>query len=460
MEITIKNVGPIKDIKIDISKELIVLTGPNNSGKTYAAYIIYGLLKTKYGIDNAPNLRDKVTKLITERSVQIDFFQVFKEMVNELSQEIADLTSKELPSIFAVDKSQFKNSEVNIEFINLDQKEKDYFSRSIQRKAIFRNTRNGFTFSISVEKKANTTEATSLVTREGVESDFNVTNEIQSGMPDIMSDFFLTILFDFIFPQAYFFPAERIALSIFSKELSIQRNNLVDKLLEYKESDNDPNPLDLLKRRLTRYSLPIRDSLEVIEDLANFKKSTTKFADLASEIEKEILSGSIQITKEGEIQFKPNKSKSTRLPLHATATAVKSLAQLVIYLRHLAKPHDFLLFDEPELNLHPNNQIIIARLMVKLVNRGFKVLLSTHSDYIIREINNMIMANEQPEIARSIGYTEDIKIAKERVGAYYFSNRKPSARALKIDKEGFDVPSIDDTISLLNQNTERFLFGE
>ena len=49
--------------------------------------------------------------------------------------------------------------------------------------------------------------------------------------------------------------------------------------------------------------------------------------------------------------------------------------------------------DEPELNLHPANQRRIARLFACLVNLGVKVFITTHSDYIVKELNTLIMLN-------------------------------------------------------------------
>src|SRR5690606_30222033 len=135
---------------------------------------------------------------------------------------------------------------------------------------------------------------------------------------EVLSDRIFDILTNFVFPNTYIAPAERIAINIFSKELSLKRNILVDKLLDLKQETND-DPLDLVKRRATRYPLPVRDSLEIAEDLNNFKKNTTEYEYLANEIETEILKGQVLISKEGEVQFKPEKAKSLKLPIHLTA---------------------------------------------------------------------------------------------------------------------------------------------
>ena len=45
MKLTVKNLGPISQAEVDLSKDLIILTGENNTGKTYVAYGIYGIIK-------------------------------------------------------------------------------------------------------------------------------------------------------------------------------------------------------------------------------------------------------------------------------------------------------------------------------------------------------------------------------------------------------------------------------
>jgi recombinational DNA repair ATPase RecF len=40
MKIEFKNVGLLNQAEIDLSKDLIVLAGPNNTGKTYATYSV------------------------------------------------------------------------------------------------------------------------------------------------------------------------------------------------------------------------------------------------------------------------------------------------------------------------------------------------------------------------------------------------------------------------------------
>lgn len=190
----------------------------------------------------------------------------------------------------------------------------------------------------------------------------------------------------------YIAPAERSAINIFSRELSIIKNRLFEGLLKSNGKANEK--LDLLKSRVNRYPRPIRDNLEIAEDLANLKKKRSAFHYLAEELEQQILKGEIRVSPGGEVKYIPDQAQDVNLEVHLSGSLVKALSNIVFYLRHLAVQGDCIVIDEPELNLHPDNQRMMARFFGRLVNEGFKVLISTHSDYIVREINNLIMCDE------------------------------------------------------------------
>ena len=102
----------------------------------------------------------------------------------------------------------------------------------------------------------------------------------------------------------------------------------------------------------------------------------------------DIIGGEYTITQDDQLYYTP---KGTRLKLTMvkSSSAVRSLLDLGFYLRHVAQKGDLLMVDEPELNLHPENQRRIARLFARLVNLGVKVFITTHSDYIVKELNTL-----------------------------------------------------------------------
>jgi ABC-type multidrug transport system ATPase subunit len=144
-----------------------------------------------------------------------------------------------------------------------------------------------------------------------------------------------------------------------------------------------------------------------------------------------------------------------------TASIVKSLASIVFYCRHQAQPNDFLIIDEPELNLHPDNQRKIARVIAQMVNAGIKVMISTHSDYIIRELNNLMMLNvkkgekQAAKLMKKYGYQKDQLLDYTKVGAYLFTSE---VTALEVTNTGFEIKTIDDEINQLNESSNEIFF--
>jgi ABC-type multidrug transport system ATPase subunit len=59
-------------------------------------------------------------------------------------------------------------------------------------------------------------------------------------------------------------------------------------------------------------------------------------------------------------------------------------------LNYYAKEGDVIFIDEPEISLHPDSQRILVRYLAELSKAGLKFVIITHSDYIVKELNNLI----------------------------------------------------------------------
>jgi predicted ATP-dependent endonuclease of OLD family len=131
--------------------------------------------------------------------------------------------------------------------------------------------------------------------------------------------------------------------------------------------------------------------------------------------------------------------------------------------------------DEPELNLHPENQRLMARLFARLVNLGIRIFVTTHSDYIIKELNTLIMLNrDEPrirEIAKREGYRTEELLSPQQIKVYMAEKtlvqlgegRRKSRLtfvAAKIDPEvGIEARSVDKTIEDMNRIQEEIVWG-
>ncbi|MGE5479631.1 MAG: AAA family ATPase [Chloroflexota bacterium] len=468
MKVRFKNIGAVKEAEIDLSKKLIVFCGPNNTGKTYLAYCVYllskGAFPTRVPLSSPlPNILDNDNiNILKQGKGTVNLYDLFIEN-NDYIKEVIEFTFKtELPQAFGLDfetkEKLFGKAEVEILFDN-----NDIVNKLIWNEKFTANFGLGVELLVTFTKKreSHSLEIT-LTQNEPIQEE-----SIKALLVHLItSNLFQSIISTFI-PNTYIAPVERNSIYTFSKELSIQRNILVDKMLELntQKSRND-NPFDMINRRATRYPLPIRDGLEVAEDLANYQKRTTEFVEFADCLEKDILDGKINITKEGEIQFLPNKAKGLKLPIHITASIVKSFSSLIIYFKHLARHGDMIIIDEPELNLHPDAQIKVARIIAQIVNKGFKVLINTHSDYIVREMNNLIMLSSitvnSNGILGELGYATTDALKPENVGAYLFDydhRTKIYVKNLEVSKEGFEAPTMDNVINDLNERAQNLYFN-
>jgi predicted ATP-dependent endonuclease of OLD family len=114
---------------------------------------------------------------------------------------------------------------------------------------------------------------------------------------------------------------------------------------------------------------------------------------------------------------------------------------------------NMLIIDEPEINLHPKYQVMIARILAKIVNAGIRLIISTHSDYIIRELNNMIMLSsiKDEETISKLGYTKDEVLLKDDLAPYYFEFQEDDNYVLGkeevVTKTGFSISEIDKVIN-------------
>jgi predicted ATPase len=445
MKIQVKELGAIKEAKIDLDKPLTLLCGQNNTGKTYLAFVIYALTKVK--VNKSP-LKISIPKLIENGylNVEIDTNQLF-EYKNRVIKDV----KLNLDTIFGIS-GEFASQMLSKFEISFDSNNESCTNKLLDIEINETTSINDQRFNLI--KKAN-----ELSLRIELIEGLDYSSIIKFEMFDyFLSSIVASRLTFYPISNAVIFPVERNSIFTFSKELSLNRNLLIDQMQRLSKGEK-MTPFDLLKNSSNRYPLAISDGLSVSNDLQNIQKNKSEFFEIATEIEEKLLTGTLTITKEGDVQFTSNKNKGKKLPIHMSASIVKTLSSLVIYLKYIAEKSDLLIIDEPEMNLHPDNQIILTRIFAKLLKKGFRLLISTHSDYIIREFNNLIMiSSDKPEVikvAEELQYDLSDAIKPENVGCYYFhfpkaSSKQVMVKEIVVDDSGFEIESIDKEINAQN----------
>ncbi|WP_343608181.1 AAA family ATPase [Chryseobacterium oranimense] len=454
MKLKVKELGAIKEGVIDLSKSLNVFCGPNGTGKTYMAYAIYGLFKKQFIVGSDEVLmRHLVDNHVF--NYEIDFVKLNKYRQN-LLKEFKD----DFDSLFGIGdnlaKEYFSRTELFFE-----ESDDEYRARILNSE---------FEVNLDVRKtkiKVLKKEGDGFLTLDIDDNTFS--NDEMSPLSLLIPSSLFFLLAVYPISNSYILPVERNSIYTFNKELSLSKQEAVDHF-HAMTGKNKVDRFELLFKKTTRYPLPIKDGLLIADDLSEYKKTTSEYFDFASEIENELLHGKVQITNEGDIQFRPDKAPKRHLPIHMTASVIKSLASLVIYLKHIARKNDLIIIDEPEINLHPDNQIILTRLLARLINKGFRLLISTHSDYVVREINNLIMLSNSKtklnDFQKVYGYKEDEFIDKDMVDVYFFnypkkktSNKQVIIEKLNVLASGFEIPSVNEAIEKQNLIAEELYYA-
>lgn len=461
MKISIKNLGVIKQAEFTLG-ELTIFCGENNTGKSYATHAMYGFLDYLRSNADFPISNDDIDTLFSVGTICIDLLAYKKDMsrlLEDASRKYSDVISK----VFAGNDKLFENSSLSISLENIDK---------IDFSAIHMmfGSAEKSVLSIISNEAIDTLEVSLIVDKlsDDVPPRHIIKRMINDGIGKAVFNNFI--------PKPFLASAERTGAAIFQNELDFTRNRVLEML---GDKSTKFNSIQFLQKFSGEYPVAVRRNVDFIRELSNIahKKSfiLKKHPEILDAF-RDIIGGEYIVTKEGEVQYVPLSNKRIKLSLVESSSAVRSLLDVGFYLRHMAAPGDLLMIDEPELNLHPVNQRRVARLIASLVNIGIKVFITTHSDYIIKEFNILIMLNQDDERLREFAKCEGYKknellnvekirmyIAEEKLLKREGAQRKSPCQTLvlaNIDKKlGIEARSFDTTIDEMNRIQEEIVWG-
>ena len=145
---------------------------------------------------------------------------------------------------------------------------------------------------------------------------------------------------------------------------------------------------------------------------------------LASQMEEAVLGGSVCVRRSDLLGFpdfvyRP-KGWDEDLRLTNASTMVSEVAAVVLYLRHLVAPESLLIIEEPESSLHPAMQVELVRRLAAVVRAGVRVVLTTHSEWVLEALANIVRSSKLPETRRKNIASEEFALRPEQVGAWLF----------------------------------------
>ena len=445
MKVSAGNLGVLKEAEFEVG-DFTLVCGDNNTGKTYATYALYGFLTNWRHLLSVEIPKPPIEALLREGMALIEV-RHFVDRVSDILKAGCERYTIYLPYVFGARADRFKETrfQVSVDDHTLSAIVKSGFERKIRGSedntifAIFKDT-GDFNFTISLL----------LNDRTGLRSIF------QEAIPGVISDTIIDLLFTDVLSRPFIVSAERTGGTLFRDKLDYR---------PYAIPSHAPD-----------YPMAVQDNINFIRRVEHVVKTdsflATDHRDILDEFA-DIIGGAVRVADNGIVSFRPARRR-VQLTLDESSSAVRSLLILGLYLRHVARPGDLLMVDEPELSLHPKNQRRIARLFARLVKLGVRVFVTTHSDYIVKELNTLIMLNHDDpylkKLAKEEKYRPEELLNPEQVRVYMAkraavddNERSVPDHILEpasIDPElGIEASSFDDTINEMNRIQEAIIWG-
>lgn len=474
-EFKFKNLGPVRDATLRLG-DLTMITGRNNTGKTYMVYTLYGFLRDfaelayevlegwsadgmiSYAI---PKSAGNIAKALLNNGHFESKFSVqdFQRDRVQLIRQMCHLYSHDkIDNVFNAQSGTFRRSVFDAEIGELES-ERSSFGLTLDAQIggelsiIF----NEGTLHISFEQDRN------LEDEEKLSTELRAHRRIRGYLLErnIMQAFARLLFYD---SQALFYPqldcstSVRQAVSLFYPEIESKRRLTVRQIQQAQSGEERGgdalSPADILRMYTSRYALPIDDEIDFVKTIPNLTSEweSSKKGEAERDLE-EIVGGSF--TKSDDtLYFIPSEGNpgQTRIPLHLASSSAVEMSRLFFHFV-LKRVGDgpLLIIDEPESHLDTMNQIRLARALVRWVKSGTKVLISTHSDFIVKELNNLIMLNRsfdnKDQLLKDLNYEAEDAIDPSAIRAYYAGNG--SLALCPIEQFGIEVPLFEDSIDEL-----------
>lgn len=370
MRLDIKNVGKIKKASVEL-QGITVIAGVNDTGKSTVG-------KALYTIFNAHYMKDK--RINNERTRSV--VQIIENLENEISGNVFSISDYTPQANILVNNRQLHNYSAVKSFI---------------MKNVINNIEKGehnIDVNQELEKAAGKILDRLLIDDEVI---------FDSMVNDIAKAEFVSEIKNFYSDSEESF----ISLEIRGLKSTILldgaggiacRGTLGNLRTEALYVDN-PSVIDDIKRKAFPYRpfwrMNDNDHREkLILHLLNNKRENVVDGVLANEKMAEILDllsqtadGNIRVSDDSRgVQYCTNDGKS--IDINSVSAGLKTFVLIkTLILNGVIETNGTVILDEPEIHLHPEWQLVFARLIV-LLNKVYhlNILLNTHSPYFLRAI--------------------------------------------------------------------------
>jgi predicted ATPase len=432
----LKNFAVIETLENELEfKDLTIFMGDNSAGKSYLAMLMHSLVSMTRGYSDLDFL-----KAITNKFDDTSIFKHLKDAINSLVSTENDITIS-----LSLEKKELEELENIIYFSINEYLIKKYLTSKLFKSNNLENIEIEFislekslidTLNISMDKDE---FGTPMIDIKFGASLFKSGMRFPNNFPiDLMSDeIFNTIISNLIehsiknvIPKnSVYLPASRTGYLQTYKVLAKQA-------IEENYSLDDNSSKSTL-------SVIVRFFIMQLNDSRDFKND--KFSIF---IEKFIMNGKVNVYADNnDINFELSNGET--IDINYLSSTVSELIPLVVFLkRGLIQKNGLLVIEEPEAHLSFKNQKMMAKLIAFLIQNQIKVLITTHSDFLIYELNNLILTdtvlkNKDKLSKDEVGNIQDTEISllHKKVAIYNFilnDNNRSKVTKVKVDEYGID----------------------
>lgn len=440
----LKKLGLIEHAEVTLN-DFTLICGQNNTGKTYITYSIYGFLHLWNNLIDF-NLEKSIFDELEENGFCSIDIKKYESKIQDVLKQLSINYTDSLDSVFSVSSDWFNDSKFEVLIDNFE------FNFDTNLESTFSSAKKDVLQMKKIEGSSILEISTLSPNIKKQIPHFVLEGAINRALGDIC--------FRQYFKNPFIITSERTGISLFHKELDIRKNVMVEHLTNNKSKDIDP--FKLFEENISRYAMPIRHNIDYTRDLGDGVTKKKSFLYDDKEVLNyfsEILKGTYKVVNQ-EVFF-ITKINKKQIPMYFSSSATKSLIELFFYIRHTAQVGDLLIIDEPELNLHPDNHMKIARLLAHLSNKGIFIFITTHSDYLIKELNNLIRLqhdlNNKERILRKYKYKEHDILDYKKILAYI--NDFGDVKSVNVDNMGMEIKTFDETINILSNAMDDIYFN-
>ncbi len=395
MKIILENFGIIERFEFDTDDDFTFIIGANNTGKSYAMTAVYLIIKNlPYLIEdfNSEFIHKNIT-LLKSPLEQEEFKQALKaedkDSIEALSDN-SDIKGDLNNGVFIKNlNNSFKNSFDSIENLQNQYNNNDLNIIISTYFFIFHiKIKNGiFYFEVIGNGYENSSDRFREICIEQISKDnydedneeFNYKASIDNLQKEIFSE-----LKDL--KNIYYLPASRSGI--------YQSMNSFGQIFAELSQKRTEISYDI---KIPTMSVPISDYyINLVSIKENSDKKNLEIEKIASEIENNILNGKVSFNKENKkLTFLPN-GTDLNLDLAFTSSMVSEITFIVAYLKYIINNNEnnIIMIEEPEAHLHPEVQIELLKKFIELSKLNVKIIITTHSDYMLDQLNNLILSKD------------------------------------------------------------------